>query len=95
MSRFGNSSLAPVIHGLAIYDGASEELIDFIEIKHFNLAQFKKHFDVFERTDPHMHHRYSVGPDDAAFVNQAINRELQFDFKANAYFIEAVRRDCE
>ena len=79
-----------VLHGVSVYDGTTEELIEFIEIRGFDHAQFKKQFDVSELHDPLMHDRYAIGPDDAPFVKQALQQKIEFDFKTRAYFIEAV-----
>jgi hypothetical protein len=90
MSRKLSSQVSSIVHGLAIYDGASEELVEFIPINHFDLARFSKQFDVLHASDPQMHDRYSVGPDDAQFVRQELGEMVNFDFKNKAYFIEAV-----
>jgi hypothetical protein len=90
MSRRLPLSVSSIVHGLTIYDGLTEELIEFIPINPFDLPGFCKQFDVSQASDPHMCDRYSVGPDDAEFVQRALPEKISFDFKHKAYFIEAV-----
>ncbi len=87
------SSTPPIVHGLAIYDGKTEEIVDFLEIRLFDLAKFKQQFDVSEQNDPKMLDRYAVGPDDAAFVTREGDLDVAFDFAHTAYFIECLIKD--
>ena len=82
-----------LVHILTVIDGSSEELLDLIEIKDFDLNKFAAQFDADLKTDPQMRERYSVGPDDVKFLENALGRELSLDFKRQAYFIEAANKD--
>lgn len=82
-----------VCHILTVIDGKSEEVIDAFEIEAFDLSAFLHQFDVPTETDPKMLDRYSVGPDDATFVENALGFSVSFDFARCAYFIEAAEKD--
>lgn len=82
-----------LVHVLTVIDGSSEELVDLLELVNFQLAAFQKQFAVDVELDPEMQGRYSVGPDDAAFLSTNVGYELQFDFSVFAYFIEAARKN--
>lgn len=82
-----------LVHIFTVIDGVSEELLDLIEIKNFEITAFAKQFDADLKTDPEMRSRYSVGPDDVAFLEKHLERELPLDFKRFAYFIEAAIKD--
>jgi hypothetical protein len=88
-----DSKPPPPVRTLTIVDGISEEVVEVIEFCSFDLAAFAEQFDVPVQYDPEMLDRYSVGPDDAAFVQGALTVELSFDFSEYAYFIEAYSRD--
>lgn len=77
---------------LSVVDGTTEEVIDLHVIEPFNLVAFCEQFDVPVEHDPEMMDKYSVGPDDVAFLTLELGIELPFDFSRNAYFIEAVLR---
>ena len=79
-------------HVLTIYDGASEELVEAIEIKNFDPPRFMHQFDVCPETDPEMLERYGVGPDDADFVVATLVTPVEFNFSRFAYFIEAAKK---
>ena len=81
------------VHLLTIVDGESEELVGLIELKSFSLAEFQRQFDVDSIADPSMLDRYSVGPDDIAFLKKHLARHLEFDFQRFAYFIEAAKKN--
>ena len=87
-----NNTETPHCHILSVVDGVSEEVIDAIEIKDFDLMRFREQFDVSPELDPEMLERYGIGPDDAGFVCQALGRVIPFDFGRYAYFIEAARK---
>ena len=80
-------------HLLTIVDGKSEEIVDVIEIKAFELVSFRHQFDGSEESDPDMLDRYSVGPDDAAFLCRALGYQIDFEFSRYAYFIDAAYKD--
>lgn len=82
-----------LVHVLTVVDGTTEELVDLLELKAFNLQQFAKQFDADIEVDPEMLDRYSVGPDDVPFLEQQLGRKLSFDFQRFAYFIEAAKKD--
>lgn len=82
-----------LVHVLTVVDGKTEELVDLLELRLFNLQQFAKQFDVDTTADPDMLDRYSVGPDDVPFLEQQLGRKLAFDFQRFAYFIEAAKKD--
>ena len=82
-----------ICHILAVFDGITEELVEAEEILNFDLQAFREQFDVPVETDPDMLDRYSIGPDDSAFVCKALGRQISFDFTGFAYFIEAAQRD--
>ena len=86
------SPLSDLCRALTIIDGVTEEVIDLHEIDPFDLDAFAKQFDVPVQHDPQMLDRYAVGPDDVAFLTQALGIELPFDFSRFAYFIEALER---
>lgn len=83
----------PICHILTVVDGKSEEVIDAFEIDAFDLASFTHQFDVPVETDPAMLDRYSVGPDDASFIERALGFSVGFDFARCAYFVEAAEKD--
>jgi hypothetical protein len=82
-----------MVHVLTVIDGESEELVDLLELKNFQLEDFQRQFAVDTDLDPDMRDRYAVGPDDTAFLNSNVGLELQFDFSTYAYFIEAARKN--
>ena len=80
-------------HILTVVDGKSEEVIDAFEIETFDLPAFVHQFDVPTESDPKMLDRYSIGPEDASFVESALGFSVGFDFARYAYFIEAAEKD--
>lgn len=83
-----------IVHIFTVIDGKTEELLDLIEIKNFELSSFASQFDADLKTDPEMRERYSVGPDDVKFLENILGRKLSLDFKRFAYFIEAATKDA-
>jgi hypothetical protein len=79
-------------HVLSIYDGVTEQLIDAIEIKDFDLSLFIQQFDVCPESDPEMLLLYGVGPDDVEFVVPRLEKPIDFQFSTLAYFIEAANK---
>ena len=82
-----------ILHVLSIVDGVSEETVDFIGIRGFLPKDYYEQFDVDITADPHMLDRYSVGPDEAAFLATKIQSLPAFDFQRFAYFLEPVSDD--
>lgn len=82
-----------ICHVLLILDGATEDVIDVFELEGFDLPAFAEQFDVPTESDPEMHDRYAVGPGDEDFIRDHTPEGMVFDFRRNAYFIEAVERD--
>lgn len=78
---------------LAIFDGETEELLDVIELVNFDLQAFTNQFDVPIETDPNMLDRYAVGPIDVDFIRKHLPAELDFEFSAHAYFLDAAKRE--
>jgi hypothetical protein len=78
---------------LTIVDGATEEIVDLIELIDFDLQSFALQFDVPLESDPEMLDRYAVGPDDIDFLSRCLGRRLEWDFRTYAYFIDAAERD--
>jgi hypothetical protein len=78
---------------LTVVDGETEEIVDLIEIKGFELSAFARQFDVPVETDPEMLERYAIGPDDAPFVFGVLGFEMKLDFARFGYFIEAAQKD--
>jgi len=81
-------------HLLTVVHGESGELLDFVEIHDFDLPSFCAQFAVPIESDPEMLERYAIGPDDVAFLNGVIGRELNFEFSRFGYFIEAAKKDA-
>jgi hypothetical protein len=88
-----NDDQYQVCHILTMIDGATEEMVEFWEITHFSLADFREQFDVPTETDPEMLDRYAVGPTDVSFLHDVLEFPVNFDFSRYAYFIDAVRKD--
>ena len=82
-----------LLHVITIVDGVSEELVGVVKIEYFDLNAFVVQFDVDTKRDPQMLDRYSIGPDDARFLEAQLGRSLEFEFSRFAYFVEAARRD--
>ena len=82
-----------LVHLLTVIDGQSEELVDLVELPAFVATEYHKQFDVDPLRDPNMLDRYSVGPDDTAFLLKQIGRPMEFDFQRFAYFIEAAKKN--
>ena len=80
-----------IVHLLSIVDGESEETVKVVMFQSFVEKEFHRQFDVDPESDPEMLDRYSVGPDDVAFLNRYLEGQLEFDFTRFAYFVEAVR----
>ena len=78
---------------LVVYDGTSEEVLTLIRLPRFDLNTFIERFDVDPETDPDMHKRYAVGPDEMHFILNHVDEDVEFDFQARAYFVEAVIND--
>ncbi len=84
---------SPIGRYLTIFDGESEELETLYELSSFSLEKFVDHFEPCPRSDPEMHDRYSVGPDDVSFLQSYLEEEVEFDFVTFAYFLEAIKKD--
>ncbi|MBN8549968.1 MAG: hypothetical protein J0M12_11690 [Deltaproteobacteria bacterium] len=82
-----------LVHVLTVIDGETEELVDLLEIAGFVASDYHDQFDVDPVGDPNMLDRYSVGPDDAAFLMARLGRTIEFDFQRFAYFIEAAKKN--
>lgn len=80
-------------HVLVVLDGATEDILEVFKLDSFSLPAFSEQFDVPTESDPQMHDRYAVGPDDEDFLRDHLPEGMVFDFRANAYFIEAVEND--
>lgn len=80
-----------LVHVLTVIDGTSEELLDLVELKNFDLSAFALQFDVPD-SDPEMLDKYAIGPDDKGFLEERLGFPLQLDFTRFAYFIEAARK---
>jgi len=81
-----------LMRALVVIDGESEDVLDIHELQGFDLDSFLEQFDVPVETDPEMLDQYAVGPDDADFVNDHLEVSMVFDFRRNAYFIDALDR---
>jgi hypothetical protein len=81
-----------LMRALVVLDGETEDVLDILELQGFDLKAFLVQFDVPVETDPEMLDRYAVGPDDADFVNDHLEVSMVFDFRRNAYFIDALDR---
>jgi hypothetical protein len=81
-----------LMRALVVLDGETEDVLDIVELQGFDLKAFLVQFDVPVETDPEMLDRYAVGPDDADFVNDHLEVSMVFDFRRNAYFIDALDR---
>lgn len=81
-----------LMRALVVLDGETEDVLDILELQGFDLKAFLVQFDVPVETDPEMHDRYAVGPDDTDFVNDHLEVSMVFDFRRNAYFIDALDR---
>ena len=79
----------PIIHVLTVFDAFTEEMVDVLRFRRFDLKAFLLQFAVDTTSDPHMTDRYAIGPDDTPLVNEALGYEHFFNFKEFAYFIEA------
>ena len=77
---------------LTVVDGATEEVVEILEFKSFDVSSFAQQFDVPVQYDPDMLDRYAVGPDDVAFVLEHLAIGVAFDFSTYGYFIEAYNR---
>lgn len=88
----GGGMADELVHVLTVVDGESEELLDLVELRRFDLVRFREQFDVDAARDPEMRDRYAVGPDDATFLNEVVGYQIPFDFRRYAYFIEAARK---
>jgi hypothetical protein len=87
-TRDSKNALA-VCHVLVVLDGCTEDVVHAIRLPRFDLALFCDQFDVPVETDPEMHDRYVVGPDDEEFLRQYLDEPVVFDFTAKGYWIEA------
>jgi hypothetical protein len=79
-------------HLLTVIDGETEELLDLIEIRAFDLIRFREQFDVPVESDPDLLDKYAVGPGDVEFLREVLGLELQFDFSRYGYFVEAATK---
>lgn len=94
IQRMTTSTEAPdVCHVLVVLDGATEDILEVFKLDSFSLPAFSEQFDVPTESDPLMHDRYAVGPDDEDFLRDYLPEVMAFDFRSNAYFIEAVEND--
>lgn len=84
---------ANVCHVLVVLDGATEDILEVFKLDSFSLPAFTEQFDVPIESDPQMHDRYAVGPDDEDFLRDHLPEGMVFDFRVNAYFVEAVEND--
>ena len=75
-----------------IIDGSTEDTIDVVQFKSFNLDLFCQQFDVPTQSDPQMLDRYVVGPDDLDFLVPYLQQPVEFRFDVRGYWIEAVTR---
>jgi hypothetical protein len=79
-----------VAHVLVVLDGSTEEVLDAIELIHFDPPLFGQQFDVPTQYDPDMLDRYVVGPDDITFLKAYLPGPIDFHFESRGYWIEAV-----
>ncbi len=91
-SMTSETEISDICRVLSIVDGVTEEVVDIIEIPHFSVESFSRQFDVPVESDPQMHDRYAVGPDDVDFLRREVGMQMVFDFSRYGYFIEAVYR---
>ncbi len=77
---------------LVIYDGKTEEVSKLIVLKNVELGNLKDMLDV-PPSDPEMHDRYAVGPDEMELISPYFDEEIEVDFSKHACFIEAIIED--
>jgi len=82
-----------LVHVITVIDGQTESLVNLLELKGFVASDYHQQFDVDPIADPDMLDRYSIGPDDVAFLVRHAGVQVNFDFERFAYFIEAAQRD--
>ena len=82
-----------ICHVLVVIDGASEEILEVVELLNFNKRAFAEQLDVPTLTDPEMLDRYVIGPDDVDFVSPYLSKTVEFNFSDSGYWIEAVKYD--
>ena len=79
---------------LVVYDGDTEEVSELIALDNVDLDTLKDLLDV-PPTDPEMHDRYVVGPDEFEQISSYFPEKVEPDFSQNAYFVEAIVEDLQ
>jgi hypothetical protein len=82
-----------ICHVLVVINGASEEVIEVVELLNFDKQAFVEQLDVPIQSDPDMLDRYVIGPDDVGFVSSYLSKTVEFNFSTMGYWIEAVKYD--
>jgi hypothetical protein len=75
---------------ITVFDNGTERLKAEINIDYIHVEQLKKIFDP-PSDDPLMYNVYEIRADHEDAINGLLKDEIEFDFKANAYYVECAQ----
>ncbi len=75
---------------ITVFDNNAEGLKDEINIDYVDFERLKKMFNP-PSDDPLMYNGYEIQLDHVQAINQLLKDKIDFDFKANAYYVECVQ----
>ncbi len=75
---------------ITVFDNSTEGLTEEINIDHIDLEQLKKLFNP-PSDDPLMYNVYEIQLDHVQAINELLKDKIDFDFEANAYYVECAQ----
>lgn len=75
---------------ITVFDNDTERLKEEINIDYIDLEQLKEMFNP-PSDDPLMYNVYEIQHDHIPAINKLLKNRIEFDFSANAYYIECVQ----
>ena len=71
-----------------VFSEETEEYVQEIKLKEFDLKAFQKEFGILDAANP-MYDCYQIKEKNINFIKKYLNESVVWDFKKYSYFIEA------
>jgi hypothetical protein len=75
---------------ITVFDNDTERLKQEINIDYIDFEQLKRMFNP-PPDDPLMYNIYEIQVDHVQEINRLLTDKIEFDFKANAYYVECTQ----
>jgi len=75
---------------ITVFDNKTETLKEEVNIDYIELNELKRIFNASD-DDPLMYNIYEIKTDHVHSLNKLLKNKIDFDIKANAYYVECVQ----